>query len=656
MPDHLSQKQRAAAVFAQAIELHRAGQVGEAVELYRQALAADPEPAEAWRYLGAAERDCGDISAALEAFQQAVARSPENASYRTELATTLHGAGRLEEAGVAYQAALDRDPSDHISHNNLAGVLVALSRKDEAIEEYRKALQGDPENVDIIINLGVTLREAGNPSEAAELLRLALKLDDVPPRVHAALADACADLGDRATAIDEYRLALLYEPGDAMAGAGASLGTLLQQEGRTQEAFAAYREAIRRDPKSVLALTNLGAILVEVGQLEEALKPLREAIVLDPQDAPAHGNLGAALQKLGRTDEAVSCLEKSIELDGSYTAAWGNLGNALQDQLRLEDAHMAHARGLALEPENPDLHWNNAMTLLLNGDYEAGFEEYEWRLKMPKIAPRALTSPVWQGEDLVGTSILLVAEQGLGDAIQFARFASVLAAKGARVMIYCVDSLKALFSTLDGLERVVVAGEPIPDHDFHLPLMSTPHRLGMSQATIPGDTPYLKVPGGVTLPPVRGTKRRIGVCWSGNPEHPSDRQRSCGLAVLRPLFNTSDDEWVSLQFGPGTEAIAEEGLTDQVADWGQYLHGFSNTAGAVDALDLIISIDSSTAHLAGALGSPVWVMLKHAPDWRWGTDGDTTPWYPTMRLFRQTEPDDWRGVVNRVAQALVDLK
>ena len=622
MPDHLSQKQRAVAVFAQAMELHRAGQVGEAVEFYRQALAADPEPAEVWRYLGDAERDCGDISAALEAFQKAIVRSPENAFYRAELATTLHGAGRLEDAGVAYHAALDRDPSDLISHNNLAGVRVALGCKDEVIEEYRKALQGDPGNVDIIINLGVTLREARIPSEAAELLRLVLKSDDVPARVHAALADACADLGDRATAIDEYRLALLYESGYAMPGAGASLGTLLQQEGRTQEAFAAYREAIRRDPKSVLALTNLGAILVEVGQ----------------------------------TEEATSCLEMSVELDGNYAAAWGNLGNARQDQLRLEDARKAHARGLALEPENPDLHWNNAMTLLLNGDYEAGFEEYEWRLKMPKIAPRALTSPIWQGEDLVGASILLVAEQGLGDAIQFARFASGLAAKGARVTICCADSLEAFFSTLGGLEGVVETDDPIPDHDFHLPLMRTPHRLGVSQATIPGDTPYLKVPDGVTVPPSRETKHRIGLCWSGNPGHPSDRQRSCGLAILRPLLDRSDDEWVSLQFGPGTEAIVEEGLTDLVADWARYLHGFGNTAAAVDALDLIISIDFSTAHLAGVLGLPVWAMLKHVPDWRWRTDKETTPWYPTMRLFRQPEPGDWQGVVNLVAQALVEQK
>ena len=656
MPDHLSQQQRAAAVFAQAMELHRAGQVGEAVELYRQALAADPEQAEAWRYLGAAERDCGDAPAALEAFQQAIERSPENAAYRAELATTLHGAGRLEEARVAYQAALDRDPTDHASHNNLAGAFVALGRRDEAIGEYRKALQGDPDNVDIIINLGVTLREAGSPAEAAELLRLALKSDDAPARVHAALADACADLGDRATAIDEYRLALLHEPGDAMAGAGTSLGVLLQQEGRTQEAFAAYREAIRRDPESALALTNLGAILVEVGQLEEALQPLQEAVVLDPQDASARSNLGAALQRLGRTDEAVACLEAAIELDSNHAAAWGNLGNVFQDQLGLEDALLAHGRALALEPENPDLHWNYAMTLLLSGDTEAGFEEYEWRLKLPKIAPRALTSPVWQGEDLVGSTIILVAEQGLGDAIQFARFAPVFASNGARVSICCPDSLKALFSTLNGIERVVGVDEPIPDHDFHLPLMSTPYRLHISQATIPSDTPYLKVPDGVTPPPSRGTNRRIGLCWSGNPEHPSDRQRSCGLAVLRSLFDKSDNEWVSLQFGPGADAVAEQGLTDVIADWSQYLRGFGDTAAAVDALDLIISIDSSTAHLAGALGCPVWLMLKHAPDWRWGTAGDTTPWYPTMRLFRQPRPGDWQGVVNRVEQALADLK
>jgi tetratricopeptide (TPR) repeat protein len=656
MPENSPQRPQASAALAQAVKQHRAGHAARAAELYREVLALDPEQADVWRYLGAAQRDCGEISAALDAFQQAVKRAPENASYRAELATTLHGAGRLQDAVEAYQAALDGDPTDHACRNNLAGALSALGRKVEAVEEYRKALQGDPDNVDIIVNLGVTLRETGNPAEAAELLRLALETVDAPARAHAALADACADLGDRSTAIDEYRLALLYEPENALAEAGASLGVLLQREGRTEEAFAAYREALRRDPGSVLALTNLGALKVETGQLEEALTPLQEAVGLAPTDAPARCNLGAALQRLGRADEAETCLQAALEMDDEYAAAWGNMGNVLQDKLRLDDALQAHNRALMLEPENPELHWNRAMTLLLAGDLKAGFEEYEWRLKMPKIAARALALPVWQGEDPVGASILLVGEQGLGDTIQFARFAPLLAKKGARVAITCARSLVTLLATLDGVERVVAADDPVPSHDYNLPLMSLPHRLGITSTTIPGEVPYLSVPGGATPPPDRGTKRRIGISWSGNPEHPADRQRSSGLAVLGPLFDRSGIEWISLQFGPGVEAIVDQGLAEVIADWGPYLDGFGDTAAALDAIDLVITIDSAAAHLAGALGRPVWLMLKYAPDWRWAAEGDATPWYPTMRLFRQQQPGDWSGVVDRVAQALDGLE
>ncbi len=656
MPENSPQRPQASAALEQAVKLHRAGHAARAAELYREVLAVDPEQADVWRYLGAAQRDCGETSATLDAFQQSIERAPENASYRAELATTLHAAGRLQDAVEAYRAALDGDPADHASRNNLAGALTALGHKVAAVEEYRKAQQGDPDNVEIIVNLVVALRESGNPTEAVEVLSKALTMGNAPARAHAALADASADVGDRSTAIDEHRLALLHEPENTLADAAASLGVLLQKEGRSEEAFTAYREALRRDPEFVLAHTNLGALLLEVGQLEAALASLQKAVELSPMDSVARSNIGAALQRLGRTDEAELNLRTAIEMDAEYAAAWGNLGNVLQDRLRLEDALKAHNRALTLEPENPELHWNRAMTLLFAGDLRAGFEEYEWRLKMPKIAASELPSPVWQGEDPAGASILLVGEQGLGDTIQFARFAPILAKKGARVAITCARSLVTLLATLDGVERVVAADDPVPSHDYNLPLMSLPYRLGITSTTILGEVPYLSVPGGATPPPDHGTKRRFGICWSGNPEHPADRQRSSGLAVLKPLFDRPGIEWVSLQSGPGVGAIADLGLAGAIADWAPYLDGFGDTAAAMEAIDLVITIDSATAHVAGALGRPVWLMLKYAPDWRWVAEGDTTTWYPTMRLFRQRQPGDWRGVIDRVAQALDGLE
>ena len=653
MPDKSPQRPSASDTLALAVEQHRAGHLRQAAELYKDVLAADAKQAQVWHYLGSAERDRGEIGSALEAFRQAVEQAPENQAYRAELASALHATGRLEEAVAAYRVALDGDPADHICRNNLAGALSALGRATEAIEEYRRALEGATDSVEIYVNLGVTLQEAGRSAEAADILRSALRLGSPPARAYSALADACLNLGERGAAIDAYRNALAREPENATVN--VSLGVALQREGRTDEAYAAYGEALRQDPKSALALTNLGALMVETNRLDEALTPLQQAVGIAPADAPARCNLGAALLRLGQVDEAQECLEAAVQMDGEYAAAWGNLGNVFQDKLRLEDVLGAHTRALSLEPENPELHWNRAMTLLLAGDLEAGFEEYEWRLKMPRIAARTLPSPVWQGEDPAGASILLVAEQGLGDTIQFARFAPALSKKGARVAIACARSLVTLFSTLDGVEHAAAADDPLPDHDYHLPLMSLPHRLGITSTTIPGDVPYLGVPSNVTAPPDHGKKRRIGITWCGNPEHPTDRQRSCGLGVLKPLFDRSDVEWVSLQFGSGVDAIDDEGLADVVADWSPFLDGFGDTAAAIEALDLVITIDSAAAHVAGALARPVWLMLKYAPDWRWTADGDTTPWYPTMRLFRQQQPGDWGDVVDRVSQGLDDL-
>ena len=654
MPDKNPQPPCAHDALARALAEHRDGNTRQAVEHYKEVLAADPTRAEVWRYLGTAERDRGEVTAALDGFRKAVDLDPKNPSYQAELAATLHTAGRLEDAVEVYRAALEGDPADHSCRNNLAGALSALGRNKEAIEEYRKALEGDADNLEILINFGVTLHESGCSSEAADILRSAVELGSAPARAHAALADACVAIGDQGTAIIEYRKALTREPGNTTVS--VSLGVALQRDGRTDEAHAAYREALRHDPNSAFALTNLGALLVDTGQLEKALTPLNEAVMHAPQDTVALSNLGAALQRLGRADEAEENLRAAIQIDDEYAAVWGNLGNVLQDKLRLDDALQAHNRALTLDPKSPELHWNRAMTLLLDGDFKAGFEEYEWRLKMPKIAARTLPTPVWQGEDPSGATILLVAEQGLGDTIQFARFAPALAKKGARVAIMCPRSLTTLLATLDGVEQVVAADDPVPEHDCHIPLMSLPHRPAITSASIPRDMPYLCVPSGSKEPPEHTSKRRIGVSWSGNPEHPADRLRSSGLAPLLPLFGSRDIEWVSLQFGPGVEAIAEQGLANVIADWSPYLVGFGDTAAAMEAVDLVITIDSATAHIAGALGRAVWLMLKYAPDWRWAADGDATPWYPTMRLFRQPEPGDWRGVVDGIVEALDEFE
>ncbi len=353
------------------------------------------------------------------------------------------------------------------------------------------------------------------------------------------------------------------------------------------------------------------------------------------------------LQKLARIEDAVTAFEEAIARDPNHAKAWSNLGNARQDQLRLAEARAAHDRAVALAPDNADTHWNRAMTLLLSGDYAAGFAEYEWRAGTADHAPPSHASPRWDGEISTGMRLLLVAEQGFGDAIQFVRYAPLLARKGAAIVVQCHPKLAALFETLDGAPTVVAAGSPAPPVDAHVPLMSLPHLLATMPDSVPADIPYLRAPPDAGTPPPGDGRRRIGLCWSGNPKHPDNAQRSCPFAALDPLLAHDDIDWISLQF----DAETRDGRFG--SDWSGHLDGFANTAAAVGALDLVITVDTATAHLAGALGRPVWLMLKYAPDWRWMTGRDDTPWYPTMRLFRQETPGDWTNIVARLDAALI---
>ncbi len=485
-----------------------------------------------------------------------------------------------------------------------------------AAELYRRALRGRPAEPEIWYRLGLALRRAGRTAEAAECLEKATLLAP-----------------DRAD----------YE---------VERGIALHELGRRDEASAAYRAALRRDGDNVSALTNLGVALLEENAPETALEPLARAAELAPTDAAAQINFGAALHRLGRIAEAIAAFETAIAAEPGNAEAWSNLGVALQDELRIEDALAAHRRAVALAPAEARLHWNLAVCLLLAGDYPAGFAEYEWRRALPDRAPRRFPGAEWRGEDPAGRTILVHAEQGIGDAIQFARYVPQLAARGARIIVAAHTALAPVLATLEGAAEIVAGNASPPPYDLQVPLLSLPHLFATTFADLPAEVPYLAAPPGTPAPlPPRSATTRIGLVWAGNPNHPNDRNRSLPFAALTPLFDLENVEWISLQVGSRAGEATATGRP--LLDLAPQLASFAETAAAIAALDLVLSVDTAVAHLAGAMARPVWLMLPYAPDWRWLVGRDDSPWYPTMRLFRQDVPGDWSRVVGAVRTALL---
>ena len=497
-------------------------------------------------------------------------------------------------------------------------------RLDAAENLYREVLRQRPGEADALRLLGAIAQARGEPEAAVAL----------------------------------FREALAARPGFAFAQ--NDLGQALASLGRFDEAESAWRAAVASDPDFFEARANLGNRLAAQGEWAAAEMHYREAARLNPQDANAHNNLAAALYQQG-SGEAAEHFRHAVALSPEFAAAHSNLGAALAQQNRHREAVSPLRRALALAPEDVGAHVNLALSLLALGEFAEGWREYEWRRKMTE-GPRPSALPEWRGEPLAGRRILLLPEQGFGDAIHFMRYAPLVAARDGRAILEMPAELARLAASLDGVEEIVAAGGPEPECDFAAPLMSLPLVFGTALATIPGRVPYLAAaPQAVArwrarLAPLPG--RKVGLVWAGSRRRDQpgaaaiDRRRSMRLADLAPLAGCRGVSFVSLQKDePGREAQSPPcGML--VHDWTQELADFADTAALVAALDLVISVDTAVVHLAGALGKPVWVLSRHDGCWRWLLDRDDTPWYPSLRLFRQKRPGDWAEVVGRVASAL----
>ena len=431
------------------------------------------------------------------------------------------------------------------------------------------------------------------------------------------------------------------------------------QAGRLQAAEQIYRKILQADRNNADAWHLLGQIAYQVGKHDLAVEHIAYAIRLAGDRAAFHQSLGDVYRALGRLPEAVACYRRALELMPDCAETYNSLGLALQAQGRLAEASAGYQRAIELEPHHAEAHYNRSMLRLLAGDFQQGLAEYAWRWETRRkpFIPPPFPHPIWDGRPLEGRRLLLHGEQGYGDTLQFIRYAAQAKQRGAGVLVGCTKPLLRIVRSCRFVDQVVCEITSPQDFDVYCPLLSMPQLMKTTLGSVPHDVPYLFADPPLVeqwrgeLGPIAGFK--VGIAWRGNPKHRNDRARSFPLSCFQPLGSVPGIHLVSLQKGAGEEDLQEARDRFPITDLGSRLNDFMDTAAAMVNLDLVITCDTAVAHLAGALGVPVWVALPLVPDWRWMLDRSDSPWYPTMRLFRQESRGDWQGVFQRIEAALV---
>jgi tetratricopeptide (TPR) repeat protein len=458
-----------------------------------------------------------------------------------------------------------------------------------------------------------------------------------------------------------YRRVLALEPNHA--DALHLLGVLAAQIGRFDDAVQLISRACALSPNVADYRSHLGNALGEKKQFPAAMDAYRQALRLNPKCFISHDGLGAALRETGHLDEAVASHRRSIAINPKNPHAHYNLGMTLATMGLLDEAIASYQAAIAISPNYPEAHWNMALILLMQGDLERGWREYEWRWSrndFPTLWP-SFRQPRWDGGDPAGMTLLVHSEQGYGDAVQFVRYAPLLKARGAKVILLCQAPLARLMNSAGGVDRVISAitsPAELPPFDAHCPMMSLPFHFGTRLDSIPADAPYLSAEPslrsqwaakmGVATAPLK-----VGLAWSGSPTNKNDRHRSIALEKLAPLSG-ADATFYSLQKGPAAAQAAHPPAGMHLIDLTADLKDFADTAALISNLDLVITVDTAVAHLAGAMDIPAWVLLASEQDWRWLLKREDSPWYPALRLFRQSTPGDWPPVIERVATALAE--
>jgi tetratricopeptide (TPR) repeat protein len=681
----------------QGLTLHRAGRLDEAKSHYILALEVDPGHFDALHMLGVLCIQTGQLAFGAELIEQAVAVRPDEPAALANLANALNGLKRHDEALARADRAIGLKPDYAEAHGNRGLALHQLGRTEEALSSYERLATLRPADARPRFNRAVMLRELGRLNDALTSLDEAIALTPDYAEAHRSRGVTLHELGrsDMALASCEAALALrpdyaeawydkgnallaLQRPLDAMASfdeatarrpayaeAWSNRGNALNALKRHEEALASYDQAIALKPDHAEAHSNRMIPLRELKRPDQALATCDRAIALKPDYAEAYNNRGGALYEFRRLDEGLADCDQAIALKPDFAEAYDNRAVTLYELRRFEESLADSARAVALKPDYAEAQYSMALCRLMLGDYAQGWAQYEWRWKTGQFREMArdLAAPLWLGrEPLQGRTILLHGEQGLGDTLQFSRYASRVAALGAKVVLEVQGGLERLLSRLEGVDRVLTRGEALPPHDFQTPLLSLP--LALNAGPEGELCPYLiadpadSVRWATRL--ATGEDLRVGLCWAGGTRpdqpiaHAIDKRRSLALAALAPLADVSGLALYSLQKGPPAAELAGwngPAIIDLTAE----LKDFADTAALVANLDLVITCDTSTAHLAGGMGVPVWVLNRHDACWRWLDGRADSPWYPSARLFRQSAPGDWDSVIAEVTAELLAL-
>ena len=538
-------------------------------------------------------------------------------------AASLHRQGRTPAAEALYQAVLAQNP-DHPGALYRLGILRLQEEAfDDALRLLGRVLELDPNSAEARVSFGVALQALSRPAEALE----------------------------------HFEKAIALEPGRA--DAHYNRGRALQVLKRFPEAGDCYERTLALRPDHVEARNNLGNVLLILNRPREAVGCFEAALALRPDYADAHSNLGIAFHDLGRYQEAAASYARALAIQPDHADAHNNLGLTLRDMNRHEEAIACFERAQAVRPDMVDAQLNEGLARLALGDLDAGWKKYQWRRLTGSFHRRKTPRPLWLGNwDLSGKTILLHGEQGLGDTLQFVRYVPHVARRGARVILAVQRPLAALLAGSAGVTVLRAQGDAIPPYDCYCPLPSLPLAFGTTVETIPAEIPYVRVPADRAAkwrPLMEAIGRpRIGLMWAGNLANPN-RRRWIPLRLLLPLTQMRDLHFVALQreLPEGDAQLLES--ANMATFLGDHQADLADTAAIIATLDLVITVDTSIAHLAGALGKPVWVLLPFSADWRWLRQRDDSPWYPTARLFRQPALADWAGVVTQVADAALAL-
>lgn len=651
----------------------------------RQYTAENPDDGQGYNLLAAALAHQGKSLEAQNILRDALVKLPTNHKLHHNLAELLSRNGEAAEAIRHYEAAVDLAPDNLASLTALVNLLDRAGNLPLAIKYLTRQVSISLE-IHSLLRLAEMLRHTGDIAAARSLLLAHQIAFSESPEYLLALGTIQLDLQEYEAAEENLHSVIEKQPENSLAlnnlGAAlqgqdrdldaipffqraiqlapdepnfkANLAASLRNRGRYKEAIDLLAPLSTIFPKNPFVLTNLGLTLILDRQPEAAIEPLRACQELDLNNPNYLNNLGAAYEASKHLDAASSIYTQLLDKHPQFIPVHNNLGNIAVSQLRLNEAIQHYSIYLQHYPNDPDIRLNRALAFLLQGNFPAGWEEFEWRIHAPKKKRffEHLPAPLWHGEDLTNKNILLFSEDGFGDTIQFIRYAEFVKQQGAQVVVRCPAPLVELLATCKGIDEIDADGTPLPPLDYCISLMSLPRIHGTQPTnTLCSNIPYIQPPSARTarwqeeLKKIQGLK--IGIAWGGNPNHYNDKNRSCPFEYFADMVSSNPEiNFISLQVGLPSQALnsSSKEIQQRIIDRTQLINDFSDTAALISNLDHIITVDTSIVHLAGALGKPTWLLLPYSPDWRWMTDTDTTFWYSSIKLIRQSNPSDWKTV------------